>query len=441
MPTHAGDVLRRVPPQNIEAEESVLGAILLDNDSIDRATEVLEVDDFYRESHRQIFDAMLRLRLRAEPIDAVLLTDELRAHGMLEQVGGPAYIGELAMRVPTAANLVHYARIVREKAALRRLATAATEIASAAYDSNGEDVFAFADREISKALATRTLITEPDFGALVSQAASGLDHPDETTIPTGYAEYDRKFGGFHPGEMVLVAALSSRGKTTWALNVAVNLARAKYGVLFISLEMASHHLAARYIHAQASIDAAEIRTRGLYESEYARVERAIEEAQTIPLAIRYRPGCRPREVIRLARAFQRAHGLDLIVFDYLQLGRSDRKGDTREQDLDEMARELKIVAGELGAACLTLAQLNNEIHRREDPAPRLSDLRGSGAPVQHADTVGFIWSATTKVKPTNTDELVNFTVAKSRNGPTGQFQLMHRPRFVRFENIKREETE
>lgn len=438
--TATSDILRRVPPHSLDAEESTLGAVLLDNDAIDVVLEVLEGDDFYREAHRLIFDAMLTLRLRGDPIDAITLTEEIRVTGVIEQVGGPAYLAELAMRVPTAANAAYYARIVREKAALRRLAATATAIAAEAYDAKGNaaELFAAADRQFGEVINSRELRIEPDFPALVAQAAATLDKPDQANIPSGFAEYDTRFGGLHQGELMIVAALSSRGKTTFAMNVAVQVARFGVGVLFVSVEMAGRWLAARYIHAHASIDAVELRSRGLYETEFQRVDRAVSEAQKLTLSIRYRPGCRPREVLRLARAYQREHqgNLGLVVVDYLQLMKPDRRCETKEQDLDDIASSLKLIAGELDLCVLAPAQINREIHHRDEPTPRLSDLRGSGAIEQHADTVAFIWAATTKNRPAGSDELTNFTVAKSRNGPTGSFQLIHRPRYLRFEDAK-----
>lgn len=440
----ATDIFMRVPPHDVQAEVAILGAVLIDQGVLDDVLEVVEGEDFYQERHRAIFESMLDLHLLGEVIDAITLTDALRSRQMLEVMGGPVYLAEIAAAVPIASNAVRYARIVREKAALRRLLEVSQRTIEAVLTANGNapQVFKDAETAIGELVARRELRREPEFADLVAQAASLLEKEEERGVPTGFGEYDRLTGGMCGGEMVLLAGLTSRGKTTYALNVALNLAKAGHGVLFVSCEMPAIEMAGRYLYQEAQIVRQEVRERGLYETEAARVERAVEDAGKLALAIRYRPGCRPREVVRLARQYQRSWGgrLRCVVVDYIQLMRPDRRAETREAELSEIAMTLKQeLAGDLDVSALVLAQLNRQTNKRDGGCPHLDDLRGSGALEQHADTVCFIWSEQTKDRPDGYEHQVMFTVAKSRNGPVGEFGLRHRPKFLQFEDIKRED--
>lgn len=443
MATHAGDMLRRVPPQNIEAEESVLGAILLDNDSIDRATEVLEVDDFYRESHRQIFDAMLRLRLRAEPIDAVLLTDELRAHGMLEQVGGPAYIGELAMRVPTAANLVHYARIVREKAALRRLATAATEIASEAYD-NPPEIEAFIDEAERKLFRISELHMGSKFHSMLELTKEAIRQVERlyekkelvTGISTGFTDLDRITAGFQPADLIVIAARPSMGKTALALNIAANVAKVpKTGVAFFSLEMSKEQLALRMLCSEARVDMAKVRSGFLSESDFPKLAQAARHLSEMSIFIDDSSDITPMRLAAHCRRLAKDCELGLIVVDYLQLMRPAKAGESREREIAEISRSLKALAKELKIPVLALSQLNRQVETRADRRPLLADLRESGAIEQDADVIGFIYRDDVYHKDSKVTGTAELILAKQRNGPIDTVILTFIRQFTRFEDF------
>jgi replicative DNA helicase len=440
------DVLRRLPPQNIEAEQSVLGAVLLENEAINQALEILTPDDFYRETHREIFRAMMDLSDHNQPVDAITLTDALRTKGVLEQVGGPAYIAELADTVPTAANVAHYARIVREKAVLRSLATIATDIASSAYEANA-NVDEFLDTaehrifEISERRIKPSFHTMPELTRESLRILERLYENRElvTGVPTGFKDLDVLTAGLQPSDLVVIAARPSMGKTALALNIAAYAAmdaEPRRGVAFFSLEMSKEQLVLRMLCSEARVDSAKARAGYLSERDFPKLAQAaarLSEANIFiddssdTTAITLKAKCR-----RLAR--DRSNNLGLVLVDYLQLMRSARPGESREKEIAEISRSLKALAKELKLPVIALSQLNRQVETRPDRRPLLADLRESGAIEQDADVIAFIYREEMYKKDSKEPGVAEIIVAKQRNGPTDTVKLTYLSQYTRFEN-------
>jgi replicative DNA helicase len=441
------DVLRRLPPQNIEAEQSVLGAVLLENEAINQALEILTADDFYRETHREIFRAMMDLSDHNQPVDAITLTDALRTKSVLEQVGGPAYIAELADSVPTAANVAHYARIVREKAVLRSLATIATDIASSAYEANA-NVDEFLDTaehrifEISERRIKPSFHTMPELTRESLRILERLYENRElvTGVPTGFKDLDTLTAGLQPSDLIVIAARPSMGKTALALNIcayAAMDAEPKRGVAFFSLEMSKEQLVLRMLCSEARVDSAKARAGYLSERDFPKLAQAaarLSEANIFiddssdTTAITLKAKCR-----RLAR--DKSNNLGLVLVDYLQLMRSARPGESREKEIAEISRSLKALAKELKVPVIALSQLNRQVETRPDRRPLLADLRESGAIEQDADVIAFIYREEMyKGKDSKEAGVAEIIVAKQRNGPTDTVKLTYLSQYTRFEN-------
>ncbi len=447
MAAQTDDILRRLPPQNIEAEQSVLGAVLLENEAINQALEILTADDFYRETHREIFRAMMELSDHNNPVDAITLTDALRTKSVLEQVGGPAYIAELADAVPTAANVGHYARIVREKAVLRSLATIATDIASSAYEANA-DVDEFLDTaehrifEISERRIKPSFHTMPELTRESLRILERLYENRElvTGVPTGFKDLDTLTAGLQPSDLIVLAARPSMGKTALALNIAAYAAmdaEPKRGVAFFSLEMSKEQLVLRMLCSEARVDSAKARAGYLSERDFPKLAQAaarLSEANIFiddssdTTAITLKAKCR-----RLAR--DRSNNLGLVLVDYLQLMRSARPGESREKEIAEISRSLKALAKELKLPVIALSQLNRQVETRPDRRPLLADLRESGAIEQDADVIAFIYREEMyKGKDSKEAGVAEIIVAKQRNGPTDTVKLTYLNQYTRFEN-------
>jgi replicative DNA helicase len=445
------NILRRVPPQNIEAEESVLGAILLENECINRIIELLAAEDFYRETHRIIYRAMLELSDKNEPIDAITLTNALRGTGKLEQVGGPAYIAELAIRVPTAANASSYARIVREKAVLRALASAATEIAGGAYDEPRE-VDQYLDEAEHKIFEIAERRITPSFHSMHELTLESLKMIERlyerkelvTGVPTGFLDLDRITAGLQPSELTIIAARPSMGKTALALNIAAHAAldaQPRVGVAFFSLEMSKEQLVLRLLCSDARVDSAKTRSGFMQERDLPKLAQAAQRLSQAPIFIDDTSDISPivlkAKCRRLMR--ERANNLGLIVVDYLQLMRSSRPGESREKEISEISRSLKALAKELRVPVVALSQLNRQVETRPDRRPLLADLRESGALEQDADVIAFIYrDEMYHKKESKSPGTAEVIVAKQRNGPTDTAILTYVSQFTRFENYTSE---
>ena len=446
MAAAADEILRRVPPQNLEAEQSVLGAILLENEAVNQALEVLSSEDFYRESHREIFRAMAELSDRSQPVDAITLTDLLKGRGRLEAVGGPAYIAELAAAVPTAANIAHYARIVREKAVLRSLASIATEIASSAYDGPvsvdefldeaEHRVFEISERRIRASFHSMRDLTR-DSLKLIERLYERREMV--TGVPTGFIDLDRITAGFQPSELIVIAGRPSMGKTALALNVAAYAALEadpRVGVAFFSLEMSREQLVLRMLCSEARVDSAKTRAGYLADRDFQRLAEAAVRLSEAPIFVDDSSDITPITLKAKCRRLARdsSNNLGLIIVDYLQLMRASRPGESREKEIAEVSRALKALAKELKVPVIALSQLNRQVESRPDRRPLLADLRESGAIEQDADVIAFIYRDEMYHRDSKEPGVAEVIVAKQRNGPTDTAKLTYLSQFTRFEN-------
>jgi replicative DNA helicase len=442
------DLLRRVPPQNLEAEESVLGAILLDNEAINGVIEILSPEDFYRDAHRRIYRAMVDLADHNQPVDAITLTDALRRLGALEEVGGPSAIAELAARVPTAANATHYARIVREKAVLRSLASVATEIAGSAYEAR-TDADEFLDEAEHKIFEISERRIRPSFHSMAELTRDSLKLIERlyerrelvTGVPTGFTDLDRITAGLQPGDLIIIAARPSMGKTALALNIAAYAAmeaEPKVGVAFFSLEMSKEQLVLRLLCSEARVDSSRARAGFLKGDDFPKLAQAAARLSEAPIFIDDSSDTSPivlkAKCRRLAR--ERSNNLGLIIVDYLQLMRSSRPGESREKEISEISRSLKALAKELHVPVIALSQLNRQVETRPDRRPLLADLRESGAIEQDADVIAFVYRDEMYHKDSKAAGTAEIIIAKQRNGPTDTAILTYLNQFTRFENYE-----
>lgn len=436
----------RVPPQDLEAEQSFLGAILLDNAAIHRVIDIIVADDFYREAHRVIYHAIYCLQDRAEPIDLITLKDQLNRDGKLELVGGMTYLSSLADSVPTAAHIVHYAKIIREKSILRRLIQSATDIATQGYESSGnvdkflddaeKVIFEIAQKKIQQSFYPIKDIVKSSFKAIEE-----LYEKKEmvTGVSTGFTDLDRITSGLQKSDLIIVAGRPSMGKTALALNMAVNAAtRFKVPCAIFSLEMSKEQLVQRMLCTEARVDASKLRSGFLSESDWPKLTHAAGLLSEAPLFIDDTPAMNVLEVRAKARRLQREHGLGLIVVDYLQLMRGFAHAESREREISEISRSLKALAKELNVPVVALSQLNRAVENRKPPIPLLADLRESGAIEQDADVICFIYREEFYDRDTLNKGIAEVIIGKQRNGPTGLVKLAFLGSCTRFDNLSRD---
>ena len=443
------DNLRRVPPQNLEAESSVLGGILLENDAINVVLELLRTGDFYRESHRKIFRAMIELADRSEPVDIITLSECLKNRGELETVGGSAYLASLNDFVPTAANISYYARIVREKSILRHLINAATEVATKGYDGTGnvEELLDSAERAIFDITEQRIKGSFVKVGDMMKDSIKMVEKLFErktmiTGVPTGFKDLDTKTAGLQPADLIIVAARPGMGKTAFSLNIASHAAFSGYGVAVFSLEMAKEQLALRLLCSEARVDNSKVRTGYLSDRDFPKLATAAGRLHDALIFIDDTPAISVLELRAKARriARDREKKLGLIIVDYLQLMRGTGAAQNREQEISEISRSLKALAKELNVPVLAVSQLNRRVEDRNDKTPQLSDLRESGAIEQDADVIAFIYREAA-YNPKSDDNTATITIAKQRNGPTGDLTLTFLREFTRFEDYSGRDEE
>ncbi len=446
MAVQTDEILTRVPPQSLEAEESVLGAILLANETINHALEIIGPEDFYREANRAIFQTMVELSERNQPVDAITLTEALRAKGLLEEVGGAAYIAHLVTRVPSAANIAHYARIVREKSVLRRLVSVTTSLANEAYERQSDvdefldeaehRIFEIAERRIAPSFHTMQDLTRESL-RLIEQLYERRELV--TGVPTGFTDLDRLTAGLQPSDLIIIAARPSMGKTALALNIAAYAALEAdppVGVAFFSLEMSKEQLVLRLLCSEARVDSAKVRSGYLRAEDFPRLAQAAARLSEAPIFVDDSSDISPivlkAKCRRLAR--ERSVRLGLIIVDYLQLMRPSRPADSREREISEISRSLKALAKELKVPVVALSQLNRQVENRADRRPLLADLRESGAIEQDADVIAFIYRDEVYNKNSKDVGVAEIIVAKQRNGPVDTVKLTFLPQYTRFEN-------
>ncbi|MFH1830743.1 MAG: replicative DNA helicase [Pseudomonadota bacterium] len=433
----------KLPPQNLEAERSVLGSMLIDNEAIHRVVELVTKDTFYREAHRKIFDAIISLYQRNEPSDLVTVTTELKSKGHLEEVGGAVYLSSLVDDVPTSANAGSYARIIHEKALRRLLIDGATEIAQRGYQEEGNvDEFVdqaeriileIAQRRIKQGFASVKEIVKDSFKAIEQ-----LYERKEllTGLPTGYKDLDRITCGFQRSDLIVIAGRPSMGKTALALNIAEFVAvEAGHKVAIFSLEMSKEQLVQRMLCSRAEVDASKLRGGFLSEGDWPRLTRAAGLLSEAPIFIDDSPALNALEIRAKARRLLREHGLDLVVVDYLQLMRGIGRAESREREISEISRSLKALAKELNVPVVALSQLNRGVEARQDKRPQLADLRESGAIEQDADVITFIYRDEMYNKESPDAGKAEVIVGKQRNGPTGKVVLAFRGSLTRFDDL------
>lgn len=434
----------RVPPQNIEAEQAVLGAMLIKKEAIAEVQEILQPDDFYREAHRIVYEAMVQLQNNDEAVDLVTLTEQLRKSEQLDKIGGLAFITQLANAVPTAANVVYHAKIVKEKAELRSLINAATAIASAAYEDNTDvenimddaekKILAVANRQNGGAFESMKSIVMRTFERInvLYESKGGL-----TGISSGFKDLDKLTAGLQKSDLILVAARPSMGKTAFTLNIASYVGTHGGKVAFFSLEMSKEQLMQRMLCAEGGIDATKLRTGQLDTPEWNKLVHVADTLSRAPIYIDDTAGITVMELRSKARRLKAEHGLDLIIIDYLQLmqGRPSKNGDNRQQEISEISRSLKALARELDVPVIALSQLSRSVESRQIKKPMLSDLRESGSLEQDADIVMFLYREDYYDKDTENKNITDIIVAKHRNGPVDTISLFFQKEYTKFRDL------
>ncbi len=438
------DNLRKVPPQNLEAESSVLGGILLDNEAINRVLELIIPEDFYRESHRKIFRAMMGLSDRNEPIDIITLSDFLKARGEIEAVGGAAYLASVNDFVPTAANIAHYARIVREKAILRQLISAATEIATRGYEDQGnvDEFLDAAEKVIFDISEKKVKSSFIKLGDMMKDSIKMVERLYErkemvTGVPTGFKDLDKLTSGLQPSELIVVAGRPSMGKTAFCLNIAAHAAFAGFGVAMFSLEMAKEQLGLRMLCSEARVDNSKIRSGYLADREFPKLVMAAGRLAEASIFIDDTPAISVLELRAKARrlARDREKKLGLVIVDYLQLMRGMGAASNREQEISEISRSLKALAKDLAIPVIAISQLNRRVEDRGDKRPMMADLRESGAIEQDADVIAFIYRDEVYNQKSDDRGKAEVIVAKQRNGPIDTVRLAFLSEYTRFEDL------
>ncbi|MEJ5375274.1 MAG: replicative DNA helicase [bacterium] len=442
----AGESLSlKVPPHHQEAERSVLGAILLDNETLLKVMEVLEPEDFYRDSHRLIYERMLECFERSEPVDLVTLSNLLRAKGQLEKAGGTDYLTLLVEQVPTAANAAYYAKIVREKAVLRKLMRKASEILKQCYEdpSDLEQFLDEVERSIFEVAEDRTRKSFFSIQEIIRNSFETIEKLYErksmiTGVPSGWIDLDSITSGFQPSDLIVVAARPGMGKTAFCLDVARHAAVVEnIGVAVFSLEMSKEQIGLRLLCAEAQVDSAKLRKGLLRDSELSRLTTAAGVLSESPIFVDDTPGISALEMRAKARRLKAEHDVGLIIVDYLQLMKG-RQGPerNREQEISDISRSLKALAKELNVPVMALSQLNRRVEERGDKIPQLADLRESGAIEQDADLILFIYRDDVYNKsPDNPKKgKADIIIGKHRNGPMGKVTLTFLPQFSTFED-------
>ncbi|AJS60670.1 replicative DNA helicase [Paenibacillus sp. IHBB 10380] len=436
----------RIPPQNLEAEQAVIGAILLQSEAMITAMERVQTEDFYDKPHQLIYEAMIDLGEQNQPIDLITLTSLLQDRGQLEDIGGVSYLARLAHAVPTAANVDYYAQIIEEKSMLRRLIRTATQIVSEGY-TGGEDVSGMlgdAERrilEISNRRSGSGFVWIRDVLMDVFERVEMLHENKGGTsgIPTGFVDLDKMTNGFQRNDLIIVAARPSVGKTAFALNIAQNVAvRAKETVAIFSLEMSAPQLVQRMICAEANLDANVMRTGEFKDDDWAKLTMGISSLSEAEIYIDDTPGITVADIRAKCRRLQKEKGLGMIVIDYLQLihGRG-KAGENRQQEVSEISRTLKQIARELEVPVVALSQLSRGVEQRQDKRPMMSDLRESGSIEQDADIVSFLYRDDYYNADTEKKNIIEIIIAKQRNGPVGTVELVFLKNFNKFVNYER----
>ncbi|MGG3800407.1 replicative DNA helicase [Metabacillus fastidiosus] len=435
----------RIPPQNIEAEQAVLGAIFLEPSSLVLASEVLIPEDFYRATHQKIYNAMLTLADKGEPVDLVTVTSILADQELLEEIGGVSYLSDLANSVPTAANIEYYSKMVEEKSILRRLIRTATQIATDGYSREDEVqvLLGEAEKRIMEVAQKKNVGAFQNIKDVLVQTYDNIEllhnRKGETTgIPTGFTELDRMTAGFQRNDLIIVAARPSVGKTAFALNIAQNVAtKTDENVAIFSLEMGADQLVMRMLCAEGNIDAQNLRTGNLTAEDWGKLTMAMGSLSNAGIYIDDTPGIRVGDIRAKCRRLKQDSGLGMVLIDYLQLIQGNGRTDNRQQEVSEISRSLKELARELKVPVIALSQLSRGVEQRQDKRPMMSDIRESGSIEQDADIVAFLYRDDYYDKETENKNIIEIIIAKQRNGPVGTAQLAFVKEYNKFVNLER----
>lgn len=438
-------------PANLEAERAVLGALMIDPDAILKVANFLRAEDFYRERHGWIYDAMTTLNGRHEPLDFVTLVDELERRGQLDEIGGPTYLSDLVAGTPTAIYVDHYARIVERTAVLRRLISAAGKIAELAYDES-QEVDSVVDRAeqiifgVSESRIHRDLTP---IRAIISDVVERIDFLTRNRdmlmgVPSGFTDLDRILGGVQKSDLVILAGRPGMGKTSFALSIALNAARhSNARVAVFSLEMSNDQLVQRLLSMESGIDSHRLRLGHLHEEEWPILMEAANQLAATPVFIDDTPAVGVNDLRTKARRLYAEHGLDLILIDYMQLMSGPGGGgrnENRQQEISYISRSLKSLARELNVPVIALSQLSRAVESRSDKRPMLSDLRESGSIEQDADVVLFIYREDYYVEDSDRQNIVEVLVAKHRHGAVGKIELFFRKELTQFRDLETQRT-
>jgi replicative DNA helicase len=437
----------RIPPQNTDAEQSLLGGILIDPEALNKVVDIVDAEDFYREDHRAIFQVVLELYERNEPIDIVTVSGLARDKGLIERMGGIANLSRLVDGMPTSANITQYAKMVKEKALLRNIMRTATDIVEKGYevDTNVDSFIDEAERMIFQIAEKKYKPSFFPMKALVMESMKTIEslserHDGVTGVPTGFTDLDKMTGGLQRSDLIIVAGRPSMGKTSFALNMAQYAALLSDGdggipIGIFSLEMSKEQLVMRLLSSEAEVEFFKIRSGGLRDEERTRLGRAAGKLYSAPLYIDDTPALSVLELRARARRLKKEHGLELLVVDYLQLMRGRASNlDRREQEISEISRSLKALAKELNVPIIAISQLNRMVEQREDKRPRLADLRESGAIEQDADVIIFIYRDAVYNKDTKEPNTAEIIIGKQRNGPVGDVRLTFLDKYTTFAN-------
>ncbi|UMZ75162.1 replicative DNA helicase [Natranaerofaba carboxydovora] len=435
----------KLPPQSTEAEESVLGSMLIDEEAVSTVIEILKSKDFYKENHRKIYEAIMDLQEESQPVDLVTLTEKLRVENQIDEVGGVEYLTELANQVPTSANAQYYAKIVEEKSTLRQLINAATRIARMGYEEPDEvekllDEAEKSIFEISQNSSERGFVPVKEvIMETFDKIESLYNKPGGVTgVSCGFKDLDNMLSGLQPSDLVILAARPAMGKTTLALNMAHNVTvKEKQPVAIFSLEMSKDQLVQRMLCAEAEVDAHKLRTGNLDSEDWPKLGQAVGPLSQAPLFIDDTPAMSVMEMRTKARKLKAEKGLEAIFIDYLQLMQSSQSQENRQQEISQISRSLKALAKELNVPVIALSQLSRAVEQRQDKRPMLSDLLESGGIEANADVVLFIYRDEYYDLESEKENIAEIIVSKQRNGPVGSVELFFKKDFNKFYNLEK----
>lgn len=439
------DLTKRIPPNNIEAEQSVLGALLIDKEAVPIVTEILKPEDFYREDHKEIYKAILDLFDAGNPIDIISVKEQLRLRGTLDEVGGIEYLSNLVDIVPTTVNVRYYAQIVEEKSLLRKLIRASNEIINLGFEASEEvsTIMDIAQKKIFDIIQGRTVQGYFSIKEILLETFNRLEKLYNSKshiigVPTGFIDIDNKTSGLHPSDLILIAARPAMGKTSFALNIAQYAAiHERIPVAIFSLEMSRDQLVNRMLCSEAMIDSQKIRTGKLDEEDWLKIASVLGPLSEAPIYIDDTPGLSVLEIGAKCRRLKLEKNIGLVVIDYLQLMQARHKAENRQQEISEISRSLKILAKEINVPIIAVSQLSRAPETRSDHRPVLSDLRESGAIEQDADLVMFLYRDEYYHPETEKKNIAEVIIAKHRNGSTGVVELAWLGPYTKFGNLEK----